>query len=179
MAKEKKGLSKTFWLLFIIIFLLLLGVVVFAFVMDSKKEPDVIVKTKDGGKIKLNYSSLKNVFTLTDIKPITDDIGINLSDNEILKNDIPLKRKAGKGEEEGKVEKEDSGAYNGLLKPSKFIPLKKDSVSGTKKGNMIIAKETVKKSGKSNYRLRIWLSSSSLMVMGDYSVEINISAVAK
>ena len=157
--EEKKGLSKYFWLLVIFIFILLVGFVIFAFIMNSRIKPDVVEKTKNGGDIQLNYSSSKNVFTLTDINPITDDAGIKLF-------------------EEGKYY-DFSVSYNSVLKPTKFIPLKQDSKLGTKKGNMIIVKDNVSSTGKKNYRLRMWLSNTSMMVIGNYSVEVNIKAVAK
>ena len=197
--EEKKGLSKYFWLLVIFIFILLVGFVIFAFIMNSRIKPDVVEKTKNGGDIQLNYSSSKNVFTLTDINPITDDAGIklfeegkyydfsvsyNIKDASKFEYEIYLKKDSKLStisDDDIRIylEKESSGSYNSVLKPTKFISLKQDSKLGTKKGNMIIVKDNVSSTGKKNYRLRMWLSNTSMMVIGNYSVEVNIKAVAK
>ena len=44
---------------------------------------------------------------------------------------------------------------------------------------MLIAKETKRKEGVDNYRLRMWLSETSLMEMGNYSVTVEVVGKAK
>ena len=54
------------------------------------------------------------------------------------------------------LEKEDSGTYSPILKPTSYKPLKKDSKSGTKKNNMILITEEKNKSAIDNYRLNFF-----------------------
>ena len=77
------------------------------------------------------------------------------------------------------LEKEDSGTYNSLIKPQVFKPLKENSELGSPKGSMVLTKVINKKSKIDNYRLRSWLSDSSILSDDTYSLEIILKARAK
>ena len=58
------------------------------------------------------------------------------------------------------------------------IPLKKKTELGSKPGSMVLTKTKKTNSSVDNYRLRVWLSDTSL-VSGDYSIKIEVNAISK
>ena len=189
---SKKGL--------IIIIVMCLVFLVFAivdFILFSNRKEEVVVENKNGGKVVLNYPSDAEFLNIKNVLPITDEVGMISSEDgsyydfsvdsevEDAKNvtyEISVKKISGNvNNNDIKVylEKEDSGTYNSVLKPTIFKAIKKNSDLGTKSGSMILIKEKLDKSTINNYRIRTWLSENCITPNPSYQLELNIVAKAK
>lgn len=195
---NQKKLSKKFWIITVILSLFVISFFIVGVVVFVNKKPEVINKTSYGGTVKLNYTSNSNNYIIDNLNLISDEEGMKMIDDgkyydfsvvSTLKNsksisyEISIKKIIDKSNVDDKdiriyLEKEDSGSYKSVLKPSNYQKIKKTSAIGTKDG-MILYKNTVNKSSTDNYRLRIWLSDKSSLSEGKYAVEININANAK
>lgn len=195
---NQKKLSKKFWIITFIFSLIVICFFIVGVVVFVNKKPEVINKTSYGGTIKLNYTSNSNVFSIENLKLISDDEGMkmldagmyydfsvvsNLNKSKNVTYEISIEKVLGKSNVDDKdikiyLEKEDSGSYKSVLKPTNYQIIKKTSNVGTKKG-MVLYKNTINKSSTDNYRLRIWLSDKSSLTEGKYAVEVNINAKAK
>lgn len=195
---NQKKLSKKFWIITFIFSLIVICFFIVGVVVFVNKKPEVINKTSYGGTIKLNYTSNSNVFSIENLKLISDDEGMkmldagmyydfsvvsNLNKSKNVTYEISIEKVLGKSNVDDKdikiyLEKEDSGSYKSVLKPTNYQKIKKTSNVGTKKG-MVLYKNTINKSSTDNYRLRIWLSDKSSLTEGKYAVEVNINAKAK
>ena len=198
---NKKGseLSGLFWIILIIICLVLAIFVGFLFVEFGKQKDIVIENEENGGNIVLNYTNNITGLYLTKALPTNDNVGTKLSDEGLyfdfaidtkLDNATAIdyeisvikdKKKSTIPDEDIRIylEKEESGTYTKVFGPSAFKGIKEDSKLGSQSGSMILNKVTTKKSIVDNYRLRMWLSDSSLLQSGDYAVEVVVNGIAK
>lgn len=194
---NKEKLSKNFWICLISICSILFILIIIGFVLFSNRKPSIIEKEEDGGKAFLKYSSNTNIYTVKEAKPTIDAVGVKVSedgkyfdfsvDTSLIKAssieyEISVKKISGKANNSDikvYLEKEDSGTYNSLIKPQVFKPLKENSELGSPKGSMVLTKVINKKSKIDNYRLRSWLSDSSILSDDTYSLEIILKARAK
>lgn len=192
---SKKVLIGSLVLSIVIIIAIIISIYVF---FNSPKK--VKKETLDGGSISLTYSddecglAISNVTALSDVagkkldaanlyfdfsvavkleeaKQIDYEISIvpdNLStiDNKIVKVYL---------------EKQKSGTFKQVLKPT-FIELAKEkSDLGSPKGSMVLYKETSSKSTNNNYRLRMWVSDSNqtpLTSLDNFKVKILVKGKA-
>jgi len=201
MNKEKKGkeLSTKFWIIVIVISCLMIALITVGFIVYGKRTPEVIEKEADGGYVTLNYTSEVNALTILSATPTTDAVGmknmtdgqyfdfsvdVNLADAPKVEYEISLIKDntvSNISNEDIRIylEKEESGTYTKLFGPEKFTPSKNYSSAGSEIGSMVLANVKKIKSETDNYRLRIWLSDESLATGGNFSVEVDIHAVAK
>lgn len=196
--ERAEKLTKKFWIIVLLISVIIVSLLITGIVVHLNRKPTIITKTENGGEVKLNYTTNSNKYILTDIVPTKDDEGKKLTGDEKVYNfsvssklkksnsityEISIDKiteKSNLNDSDIKVylEKEDSGTYNSILKPTKYSPIKKKTEVGTRDG-MVITKQTVSKNTTDNYRLRIWLSETSKSISGNYAVEVNINAIAK
>ena len=201
MNKEKKGkeLSTKFWIIVIVISCLMIALITVGFIVYGKRTPEVIEKEEDGGYVTLNYTSEVNALTILSATPTTDAVGmknmndgqyfdfsvdVNLSGAPKVEYEISLIKDnavSNISNEDIRIylEKEESGTYTKLFGPEKFTPSKNYSSTGSEIGSIELANVKKIKSETDNYRLRIWLSDESLATGGNFSVEVDIHAVAK
>ena len=197
--KSENGLSKRFWLIIICISLFMIVFITAGIIIFTNREPEVIEQEEEGGYVTLNYSSETNALTISNAKPTTDTVGMkNLTDGDYFDFSVETDLKDAdkveyeisliKDEEFSTIsdkdiriylEKEDSGTYSKMFGPDEFIPSKNYSGVGSELGSMVIADVKKIKSGTDNYRLRIWMSDKALISTGNFSVEIDIHAIAK
>lgn len=196
--KDNK-LSKKFWILLITISLVIIIIIAVGFYLFANREEEVIEKNVDGGQITLNYTnnitglSLKNIVPTTDavsMKDLTENnyfdfyIDVDLKKAKCIEYEIAAIKDSKKSTISNDdiriyLEKEKSGTYTKVLGPSKYIPIKEDTKLGSEKGSMILVQSKANKSSKDSYRLRMWLSDTSLLPNGDYSVDVVVNGIAK
>lgn len=194
-----KGLSNNFWIVSIIISIFLLLFIGFGYSCFSNRDADVIEKVVEGGHVTLKYTDRTSGLSLINAVPTTDKVGskasgegksfdfsvdVDLKDASKIEYEISVKKDTSRSNVLDNdiriyLEKEESGSYGEFFGPEKYIPLKKKTDIGTEAGSMVLANVKRIKSGTDNYRLRIWLSDTSLIANGNYSVEVNIVAKAK
>ena len=197
--KKDEEFSKKFWYILLAIFVVFIVVVSIGFVLFANREEKVIEKHETGGKITLNYTNNITGLSLKKIVPTTDAVGMkDLTDNNYFDffidvdlkdaNYIEYEISAVKNKDESTIsnddiriylEKEKSGTYTKVFGPSKYKPLSETSKLGSEKGSMILVQSKAVKSIKDNYRLRMWLSDTSLLPTGDYSVDVVLNGSAK
>lgn len=193
---DNNAVSKKFWIM--IIGLCVLGIIIITvgFVVFSNKKPEVIEEEKDGGAVSLKYVSDASLLSIEKAVPTTDSVGMasnqegsyfdflvstDVDDAKEITYELSIKIVSSNVSESDIVvylEKEDSGTYNSVFKPQKIKLLSKKTKIGTEKGNMVLYKDTKKKKSTDNYRLRTWLSETSVTTEANYTLEINVEAVA-
>lgn len=197
--KEKRELSKKFWwvVLSVSVALVLLIVAGFAFFMNCKRP--VIEESENGGSIVLKSTNDLAGFKIENAVPTTDEVGmkadqegkyfdffidVSLDNATYIDYEISI----AKDEKFSTIpdddiriylEQEDSGAYTTVLEPCKFTPLKNKSKIGTPVGSMVLFKTKKTKSLTDRYRLRMWLSDKSLVLNGNFGVEVFVNARTK
>ena len=199
MEKTNNKLNKTFWILTLVICLLCIAGISVGFYLYKLETDKEVVKEKLGGDVYLKFVGNTNGLTLLNASPMTDQLGalqegenkffdfsveVKLDEAEYVEYEIAIEKDTAfsnipDGEVKFYLEEENSGSFSKVFGPSEFKPLEEDSLLGTEAGNMVLY--TVKKStsGTTNYRLRMWLSDKSTMLVGNYSVEISINGKAK
>ena len=198
MEKGSNKLSKTFWILTLILCILCIAGISIGFYFYKQETNKVIVKDELGGDVYLKYVGNTNGLTLLNSSPMTDQLGalqdgdnkyfdfsveVDLDEADFVEYEIAIvKDKSFSNIPDNEVkfylEEENSGSFSKVFGPSEFKPLEKKTELGTDKGDMVLY--TVKKadSGTINYRLRMWMAETSTMSVGNYSVEVSINGKA-
>ena len=181
-----------------LIILIILIILIVSFV---NKPSDVVTEKKTGGEVNITYTDKSNTLTITGATPMEDSAAIKdlagenyfefsvetkLDEAEEVNYEISISKNVSKSTINDSdirvyLEKENSGSYTKVFGPKPFKGISKTTDLGTKKGDMVIANMTNKKSIIENYRLKIWLSNTAAesTISQDYSVEINIKGDAK
>ena len=194
---EKEKISKKGLIIIGILCVLFITIAIIGFILFAHRKEEVVIEEKNGGNVVLNYSSDTSFLNVQDAVPTTDAVGMATSedgsyfdfsvDTKVYKAknityELSIKKVKGNvnsGDIKVYLEKEDSGTYNSVLKPTVIKELKKKTDIGTKSGNMVLVKESLKKTTKDNYRIRTWISESSLVPNANYQLQIDISAKAE
>lgn len=194
---ETEKTTKKFWIILLCVCTLFLIFTIVGFIIFSNRKPEIVNEQLDGGTIDLSYTSDSSYLNINGAVPTTDEVGMvnnaeggyfdfsvntEFDDAKTITYELSIRKVKGNVSDDDIIiylEKEDSGTYSPILKPTSYKPLKKDSKSGTKKNNMILITEKKNKSAIDNYRLRTWISDKSSVSNGIYQLEINIFAKAK
>lgn len=194
---ETEKTTKKFWIILLCVCTLFLIFTIVGFIIFSNRKPEIVNEQLDGGTIDLSYTSDSSYLNINGAVPTTDEVGMvnnaeggyfdfsvntEFDDAKAITYELSIKKVKGNVSDDDIIiylEKEDSGTYSPILKPTSYKPLKKDSKNGTKKNNMILITEEKNKSTIDNYRLRTWVSDKSSVSNGIYQLEINIIAKAK
>ena len=191
-------MSKTFWILTLILCILCIAGISIGFYFYKQETNKVIVKDELGGDVYLKYVGNTNGLTLLNASPMSDQLGalqdgdnkyfdfsveVDLDEADFVEYEIAIvKDKSFSNIPDNEVkfylEEENSGSFSKVFGPSEFKPLEEKTELGTDKGDMVLY--TVKKadSGTINYRLRMWMAETSTMPVGNYSVEVSINGKA-
>ena len=194
---EKEKISKKGLIIIGILCVLFITIAIIGFILFAHRKEEVVIEEKNGGNVVLNYSSDTSFLNVQDAVPTTDAVGMATSEDgsyfdfsvdtrvskaKNITYELSIKKVKGNvnsGDIKVYLEKEDSGTYNSVLKPTVIKELKKKTDIGTKSGNMVLVKESLKKTTKDNYRIRTWISESSLVPNANYQLQIDISAKAE
>ena len=198
-SKKVKELSREFWISLISVCSLMTLLITIAFIVFVNRAPDVVEKKETGGYVTLNYTTATSALAITNATPTTDAVGmkkneagqffdfsvdVNLEDAKKVEYEISVIRDEKNctiNDEDVRIylEKEDSGTYTQIFGPEKFKPMKNYSSVGSEIGSMVLTNVKKIKAGTDNYRLRLWLSDKAIASGGNYSVEVDIHAIAK
>lgn len=194
---EGNKTTKKFWIIIFCVCICLTIFLAAGLIIFFGRKPEIVNKQLDGGIVNLNYVSDSSNLNINGALPTTNTVGkvmneensffdfsvdTELNDAKNITYELSIKKVKGNVPDNDIViylEKEDSGTYNEIVKPTIYNPLKKTSKLGTQKGNMVIITQDKTKSIIDNYRLRTWLSEKSAVSSGNYQLEINIIAKAK
>lgn len=194
---EKEKVSKKGFIIIIVLFVVFTIFTIVGFILFSNRKEEVVNEDKDGGNVVLNYSSDASFLNVQNAVPTTDAVGMasnvdgsyfdfsvdtDMDDANNITYELSIKKTSGTINDNDIIvylEEEDSGTYNSVLKPTPYKVLKKKSDIGTAAGSMILIKKKMGKSATDNYRIRTWVSESSLLTVANYQLEINIVAKAE
>ena len=192
-------MTKLFWFVSLFVSILCIIGIGLAFNLYKKETNKEIIKEEFGGNIYLKFVGNTNGLTLLNSSPMTNQLGmlqdgdnkyfdfsveVELYDAQYVEYEIALEKDKGfsnisDSDVRFYLEEEISGTYTKIFDPKPFVPLEKDSLLGTDSGDMILYTVKTDNSGPTNYRLRMWLSDTSELLVGNYSVEVSINAIAK
>ena len=198
MEKKNNELTKTFWIITLILCLLCIvgiGVGYYFYKQETEKE---VFKEELGGDVYLKFVGNTNGLTLLNASPMTDQLGalqegenkyfdfsveVKLDQADFVEYEIAIEKdKAFSNIPDNEVkfylEEENSGSFSKIFGPSEFKPLEKESDLGTETGDMVLYSVKKNSSGTTNYRLRMWMADASTMPVGNYSVEVLINGKA-
>ena len=194
--KEKVPKFLVFILCICIVFIIIIAI---SFAVFINRQEKVIEKSENGANVVLNYSTDINGLKITKATPTTDQVGIkNLEDGEYFDFSVEtkldnapsldyeisiVKDKVDSNISDSDIriylEKEKSGTFTKVFGTNKYTPLKKKNKYGTEAGSMVLVDTKKTNSSVDNYRLRIWLSDTSVTTEGNYSVKVVVNALAK
>lgn len=199
MSKKEEKVSKKFMITNIILCSILFLLAVIGIVAFVNRKPEVIEKNTDGGEVTLNYTSPSNSFAIRDSLKTSDSVGeklsldgtcfdftvdINLETSFKLEYELSLvkdEKFSNIPDEDIRIylEKEESGTYTRVFGPSEFKINKTKTKIGSPANSMVIAKVNKINASEDHYRLRMWLSDSSKLEKGNYSVDVLLNAISK
>lgn len=199
MEKTNNKFNKTFWILTLVICLLCIAGISVGFYLYKLEMDKEVVKEKLGGDVYLKFVGNTNGLTLLNASPMTDQLGalqegenkffdfsveVKLDEAEYVEYEIAIEKDTAfsnipDNEVKFYLEEENSGSFSKVFGPSEFKPLEEDSELGTEAGDMVLYKVKKNTTGTTNYRLRMWLSDKSTLLVGNYSVEVSINGKAK
>ena len=197
--KEKNKSSKYFLCFLFIVCGILLVFSILGFLLFVTRKPKIIDEEENGGKVLLKYTNVYAGLKMLRAIPTSDMVGMqNIEDgtyfdfsietsiDEATSVDYEIsitkdKRTCNLSDEDIRIylEKEKNGTYTKIFGPDKFEGLKKDTVIGSKKGNMVIQSVNKTKNSNDNYRLRVWLSDKSLITDNYCNIEVFVNGKAK
>ena len=198
MEKKNNELTKTFWIITLILCLLCIvgiGVGYYFYKQETEKK---VFKEELGGDVYLKFVGNTNGLTLLNASPMTDQLGalqegenkyfdfsveVKLDQADFVEYEIAIEKdKAFSNIPDNEVkfylEEENSGSFSKIFGPSEFKPLEKESDLGTEAGDMVLYSVKKNSSGTTNYRLRMWMADASTIPVGNYSVEVLINGKA-
>ena len=189
--------SGRFWL-FVIFLSIIIGVsLLITYHVYSKREIDVVEKEEQGGNISLVYNDNTNVLSLFDYTPTSDSVGIKSGSDKYfdffvavdldkaseINYEISIKKDSSSTISDDNVhiylEKKNGNSYVSVFSPASFSPLNFSTEIGSSKDSMVLYSTSKNVSGKDYYRLRMWLTDSSVVSAGTYSIEVYVNAVAE
>ena len=194
---ETEKTTKKLWIVLFCVCFLFIIFTINGFTFFLNRKPEIVKEQLDGGLVDLSYTSDSSYLSINGALPTADEVGMTnnneggffdfsvyteLDDAKTITYELSIKKVSGNVSDDDIIiylEKEDSGTYSPILKPTSYKPLKKDSKLGTKKNSMLLISEENNKSVVNNYRLRTWINDKSTISNGNYQLEINIIAKAK
>lgn len=198
MVENKEEIPKflVFILCLCVVFIIIIAI---GFAVFVNRREEVIENEENGANVVLNYSTNSNELKITKATPTIDQVGIKKSEEgdffdfsvETELDNAPsleyeisiVKDKVNSNISDDDIriylEKEKSGTFTKVFGPDKYKPLKKKNKFGTEAGSMILVDTKKTNSSIDNYRLRIWLSDKSVATDGDYSIKVEVNALAK
>ena len=191
---ENKEYSRKVVISLIVVIILVLLVICLSFSVYIKMEQYKQSKDDIKANVSMTYTESTNGISIENAAPTPDEVGKKLNGkNEYFdftvstknpkKTNVVYEIAAVKGKNSTisdndiriYLEKQVSGTYEKIVKPTPFKAIVKDSEIGSPKGSMVLKKVKTKASSNNNYRLRMWLSDkANIQDVKTYSVKINV-----
>lgn len=187
-------------LIFIIlgVSVLLIAVVVFAFVMFFRGQANNVNEVVKTGVVSMNYKTATNDFTLTNLTPMSNDLGKDLRDegsyfdfsvSSEMEDDTSIQYEIALIKDENStipdsdivvyLEKQNSGSYAKVDEPSSFTPIKKKTDLGSPAKSMVLDKVKVSSKRVDNYRLRLWVREGAVITDPSASYTVSVKVYGK
>lgn len=192
---ETSGNTKKILLLLISVSVILILIIIFSFLGFFKEQKKNIKQEVKTSVVSMSYKTTINGLTLTNLKPISVDVGKALrsegsyfdfavssevDDNSSIQYEIALIKDENSIISDDDImvylEKQNSGTYAKVEEPTTFSPVKKKSSLGSPAKSMVLDQVTVSSDQIDNYRLRIWVREGATISNPNdsYSVRVNV-----
>ncbi len=193
---ERESNNKIFVIiicLFIFI-IMIIGVSMATFTYTKEKDS---VNTISTGNIYLNYNEDNNGINITNAYPMADDLGKVLTNEDqyfdfsvdasitgdvVANYEISAIKDTNStlGNDDVKLylEKKVGNNYEEVMAPKNFTPLTKSTDLGTMAGSMLLDSGSVSKSSSTDYRLRMWVDSDTVVdnLVKNFKVTVSVKA---
>lgn len=194
LKRESSGKLFIIIIALLIFIITMIGLSLATFTYTKEKDS---LNTISTGNIYLNYTEDTNGINITDAYPINDEVGKALTDqnyyfdfsveadisgNVVADYEVAAEKvnNSTLSNDDVKLylEKKNENAYEEVMAPKNFTPLKESTDLGTLAGSMLLDKDSLSKSGTVNYRLRMWVDGDT--ILGDlektFGVKVSIKA---
>ena len=192
---ETKNKTKKIVLLMLIISVILILLVSGAFVLFFQKQKNNIKEVVKTSVVSMTYSAPVNGLTLTNLTPLSDEIGKTSRDDgsyfdfavtSAMDSDTKVEYEIALLKDESStisdsdimvyLERQSSGTYSKVEEPITFCPRKKKSSLGSPAKSMVLDKVSLSSNQVDNYRLRIWVREGAIITDpgATYTVRVNV-----
>lgn len=194
LKRESSGKLFIIVIALLIFIITMIGLSLATFTYTKEKDS---LNTISTGNIYLNYTEDTNGINITDAYPINDEVGkalmdqnyyfdfsveADISGNVVADYEVAAEKvnNSTLSNDDVKLylEKKNENAYEEVMAPKNFTPLKESTDLGTLAGSMLLDKASLSKSGTVNYRLRMWVDGDT--ILGDlkktFGVKVSIKA---
>ena len=194
---KKESNSKIFiiviCLLIFIIMVIGVSMATFTYTKENKS-----INTISTGNIYLNYTEDTNGINITNAYPMADEVGktltkedqyfdftveASISGDVVASYEVSAEKETSSTLDNDEVklylEKKVNNTYQEVMAPKNFTPLKESTDLGTMAGSMLLDSGTVSKSSTVNYRLRMWVSDTTILDNLEKSFGVRVSIKAK
>ena len=198
---DEKTINKEFnGKLFIIIICLLIFIIMvigFSMATFTYTKKNKSVNTISTGNIYLNYTEDTNGINITNAYPMSDEVGKTLTnenqyfdftveakiDGDVVANyEVSAEKDPtstlNNNEVKLYLEKKVNNSYQEVMAPKSFTPLNETTDLGTSAGSMLLDSGTLSKSSSVNYRLRMWVSDTTILDNFEKSFGVRVSVKA-
>lgn len=198
---EDKTINKEFnGKVFIIIICLLIFIIMvigFSMATFTYTKKNESVNTISTGNIYLNYREDTNGINITNAYPMSDEVGKTLTNENqyfdftveakmdgdvVAKYEISAEKDStstlNNNEVKLYLEKKVNNSYQEVMSPKNFTPLTETTDLGTSVGSMLLDSGTLSKSSSVNYRLRMWVSDTTILDNFEKSFGVRVSVKA-
>lgn len=190
--EEKSKTSKVIFMVLIISVIAII-VIVCSFMLFFRGQKNNVKEVVKTGVVTMNYKTPSNKFTLTNLTPMSNDLGKELRDSgtyfdfsissevkDEVQYEIALVKDSSSTIPDEDIvaylEKQTSGSYAKVNDPRIFTPSMRKSVLGSPAQSMILYKNSLPGSAVENYRLRLWVKEGAIITdpTATYTVEVKV-----
>ena len=178
--------------------ILVVAVVGVSFAAFSYSKTGEKVNTITTGTITMSYSETTNGINLTNALPMSDGVGMTLSEENqyfdftveaSLEGDVSANYEVSAEKEASStlnndevklyLEKKVNDSYQEVMAPKHFTPLKQSTDLGTMAGAMLLDSDTIQEDSIISYRLRMWVADDTILGDLEKSFGVRVSIKAK
>ncbi len=194
---EKENSSKLF-VIVIALLIFIIAVIGVSFATFTYTKEKSSINTISTGSIYLSYDEDSNGINITNALPMTDETGMNLTDENYyfdfsvqasINGDVTANYEISALKDVTStldnsdvrlyLEKKINNSYEEVMAPKAFTPLSEDTNLGTKAGSMLLDTGSFSKSTVISYRLRMWLGSNAVIDNLSRTFKVRVSVNAK
>ena len=194
---KKESNSKIF-IIVICLFIFIIMVIGVSMATFTYTKENKSINTISTGNIYLNYTEDTNGINITNAYPMADEVGktltnedqyfdftveASISGNVVASYEVSAEKETSSTLDNDEVklylEKKVNNTYQEVMAPKNFTPLKESTDLGTMAGSMLLDSGTVSKSSTVNYRLRMWVSDTTILDNLEKSFGVRVSIKAK
>ena len=194
----KKESNNKIFIIIICLFIFIIMVIGVSMATFTYTKENKSINTISTGNIYLNYTEDTNGINITNAYPMADEVGktltkedqyfdftveASISGDVVASYEVSAEKETSSTLDNDEVklylEKKVNNTYQEVMAPKNFTPLKESTDLGTMAGSMLLDSGTVSKSSTVNYRLRMWVSDTTILDNLEKSFGVRVSIKAK